>query len=239
MKLSTWIKTGVIDEHIKDTLESTLDALHSACPLKANKKSLCNSLRDVLNKDQKFREKSAANIKVHGWLNSLFETAKFSKTRYNPERHSNTLNGETAPPVQEFSFTANEQGAIVEKFYNLTEIEIYMFLYNNESIIPAQTVEAFAKKQRPKIKADFENADTLCMINFIIENIDIFMKKSVFHTENKENPLEILRDYKKSVRNHMAHAIASENGRWTDIELQNVSLLSCKIVKCLGKWFVK
>ncbi|SRR6266542_975698 len=110
-----------------------------------------------------------------------------------------------------------------------------MFLYDNASIIPAKTVEAFAKRQHPEVKTDFENADTLCMINFVIDNIEIFMKKSAFHTKNNENPLELFKDYKKSVRHQMAHGIASENGRWNDIALQNVSLLSCKIVKCLGK----
>jgi hypothetical protein len=229
MKISTWLKSGVIDENIKDTLETTLGALCSACPLKPNKKSLLKSLRDVLNKDQEFRKKTEANIKVHGWLNSIFEPAKFNKKRY-VGQYSDT-NSE-APPVQEFSFSANEQGAFVETFYALIEVELYTFLYKNAGIIPFKTVEAFAKKQRPKIKPDFENADTLCMINFIIENIEIFTKKSAF---NNENPLELFKDYKKSVRNKMAHGVAGENGRWSDIELQNVSLLSCKIVKCLGK----
>jgi hypothetical protein len=36
------------------------------------------------------------------------------------------------------------------------------------------------------------------------------MKKSAF---NNENPLELFKDYKKSVRNKMAHGVADENGR--------------------------
>ncbi|RIA80408.1 hypothetical protein C1645_882183 [Glomus cerebriforme] len=67
-------------------------------------------------------------------------------------------------------------------------------------------VEAFTARQCPQVNTDFENADTLCMINFIIEILDIFAKKSAFH----------------------------ENGRWSNIALQNVSLLPCKIVACLG-----
>ncbi|CAI2163927.1 830_t:CDS:2 [Funneliformis geosporum] len=141
--------------------------------------------------DQGFRKKTEASIKVHGWLNSIFEPAKFNKKRY-VGQYSDT--NSKAPPVQEFSFSANEQGAFVKTFYALIEVELYTFLYNNAGIILFKTVEAFAKRQRPKIKPDFENADTLCMINFFIENIEIFTKKY-------ENPLELFKDYKKSVRN--------------------------------------
>lgn len=82
MKLYIWIKTGVIDKSIKDTLQPTLDMLlHGACLLKKDKKSIYNSLCNVLNKDQAFCEKTAANNKVYDWLNSFFfETVKFNKT---------------------------------------------------------------------------------------------------------------------------------------------------------------
>ena len=81
-------------------------------------------------------------------------------------------------------------------FYILIKVEFYTFLYNNTSIIPFKIVETFAKRQYPKIKPDFEKADTFCMINFIIKNIKIFMKKSAF---NNENPLELFKNYKKSI----------------------------------------
>ncbi|CAG8683924.1 14819_t:CDS:2, partial [Funneliformis caledonium] len=134
--LSPLSRIKVINENIKDTLDSTLDALHSICPLKANKNSIRESLRFVLDRDQSFREKTTANIKVHGWLSP---TAK-----------------ENPPPVEEFSFSVNEQGAIVETFYTLIEVELYTFLYDHAGIIPAKIVETFSKKQRPKVKTDFE-----------------------------------------------------------------------------------
>jgi hypothetical protein len=70
-------------------------------------------------------------------------------------------------------------------------------------------VETFSKKQHPKVKTDFENADTLYMINFITKNVKIFMNKSAFYNEN---PLEVFMNYKISVQNKMAHGVAGENG---------------------------
>ncbi len=237
MKISNWLMTGVVDENIKDTLQSTIDALHSACPQKVDKSSIRRSLLDVLDTNQAFREKSAANIKVYGWL--TFAKAEFNKSRYDIGRHSASNSG-TPPPVQEkFSFSINEQGAFVEKFYNLVEIELYMFLVKNENIIPARTVESFAARQRPKVNKDFGNADTLCMLNFIIENIKIFTTTSVFHGTNSANAIEIFKEYKKNVRHKMAHGIVNENGRWSDLALQNVSFLACKVVECLSKQFIK
>ncbi|RIA87680.1 hypothetical protein C1645_274236 [Glomus cerebriforme] len=191
MKISTWIKSGVIDKNIKDSLDSTVESLHSICPLRANKKSIHESLRDVLDRDQSFREKTMANIQVHKWLSP---TAKFNKKRY--DRSSAIANRENPLPVEEFSFLTNKQRAIVKTFYTLIELELYTFLYDHAGIIPAKIVKTFSKKQRLKIKTDFENADTLTMINFITENLIIFMNKSVFYNEN---PLEVFMDYKKSV----------------------------------------
>jgi hypothetical protein len=163
MKISRWLMTGVVDENIKDALESTIDALYSACPQEVAKSSIRRSLLAVLDKNQAFREKSAANMKVYGWL--TFVKAEFNKSRYNISRHLASNIG-TPPPVQkEFSFSITEQGAFVEKLYNLVEIEIYMFLVNNENIIPAETVESFSERQCPKVNKDFGNADTLCMLN--------------------------------------------------------------------------
>lgn len=132
-----------------------------------------------------------ANIQVHKWLSP---TAKFNNKRY--DRSSAIANRENPPPVEEFSFLANEQGAIVETFYTLIELKLYTFLYDHAGIIPAKIVKTFSKKQCPKIKTDFENADTLIMINFITENLIIFMNKSAFYNEN---PLKVFMDYKKSV----------------------------------------
>ncbi|CAG8632337.1 488_t:CDS:2 [Acaulospora colombiana] len=206
MKISKRLMTGVIDENIKNTLQSTIEALHSVCPQKVDKSSIRRSLYDILNKNQAFRKKSAANLKIYGWL--TFVKAKFNKSRYDAGRRL-ADNRSTPPPVQEeFSFSINEQGAF--------------------------TVESFAARQNPKVNKDFGNADTLCILNFIIDNIEIFTTKSVFHGTNSENAIEIFKEYKKDVRHKMAHGIVNENGRWSDLALQNVSLLACKVVECLN-----
>src|SRR6266498_824096 len=106
MKISTWIKSGIIDENIKDSLDSTVKSLHSICSLRANKKSIRESLCDVLDRDQSFHEKTMVNIQVYKWLSP---TTKFNKKRY--DRSSAIANRENLPLVKEFSFLANEQGA--------------------------------------------------------------------------------------------------------------------------------
>lgn len=56
MKISTWIKSGVIDENIKDSLDSTVESLHSICPLRANKKLIRESLCDMLETNHSVRK---------------------------------------------------------------------------------------------------------------------------------------------------------------------------------------
>ncbi|KAG9306814.1 hypothetical protein G9A89_005715 [Geosiphon pyriformis] len=50
---------------------------------------------------------------------------------------------------QNFSFTENEQGAVIEPFVNHSEKTICEFLVKNESAIPPEIVEKFEAKQRP------------------------------------------------------------------------------------------
>jgi hypothetical protein len=57
----------------------------------------------------------------------------------------------------------------------------------------------------------------------------------MFYGKNNEDPVEVFKEYKKSVRNKLAHGIVNKKGRWNDIALQNVSLISCKVVECLGR----
>nr|CAG8648685.1 13011_t:CDS:2 [Entrophospora candida] len=64
------------------------------------------------------------------------------------------------------------------------------FLIENEHIIPSTVTKTFASKHH--INPDFDNADTQCMLNFIIENIIIF-DKSVFHSQHKSNPTQLLK----------------------------------------------
>ncbi|KAF0403876.1 hypothetical protein F8M41_009163 [Gigaspora margarita] len=111
---------------------------------------------------------------------------------------------------QAFSFTASEQGAVVEPLLNLVEKAIYKFFVDSESFIPLDVVKSFCAKQHPPIKP-------------------------LFHGRYKANLVELLSNFKKNVRNKMAHGIVvDEKGRWSDHELQHISLLACEVVICLG-----
>ncbi|CAJ0917307.1 12341_t:CDS:2 [Entrophospora sp. SA101] len=99
----------------------------------------------------------------------------------------------------------NDNGAVIEPFINLAEKAVYNFLVKNERIIPLETVKAFVAKQCSPISRDFCNADLLCMLNFILENINIFLKESVFH------------------------------GHWSDHALQDVAILACEVIICFGR----
>lgn len=217
------IRSGVIEKNLKDTLDSTLDAIYDACPLRRS--------RDILYGDETFRKSSPANIMIFGWfedekLSSSSSSssqkrskskpfAVFKKTRFHSSAvgqtasiTNNYIDNRTArdssPSVkQSFSFSDSEQGAIIEPFINLSKKTVSDFLANNESIIPLEVVEPFANKQRPPISRDFCNADLLCMLNFIIENIKIFLKNSVFHGTYKANPVELLTSFKMNVRNKL------------------------------------
>ncbi|CAG8456750.1 4733_t:CDS:2 [Dentiscutata heterogama] len=259
-RLSTWLRSGVIEQNIKDTLKSTLDKLYSICPLNISRSSLRDSLHDNLYHDEAFRQ-NPAHTKIFNWFEALSQKTRsarpvaiFKKTRLyssvvgqqdsssatinNYNNNGNKRTREVSPPVkQAFSFTASEQGAVVEPLLNLVEKAIYKFLVDSESFIPLDVVKSFCVKQHPPISTDFGDADLLCMINFIIENIKLFVKqkKPLFHGRYKANPAELLSNFKKNVRNKMAHGIVvDEKGRWSDHELQHISLLACEVVICLG-----
>ncbi|CAI2197186.1 19472_t:CDS:2, partial [Funneliformis geosporum] len=300
IRLSTWLRSGTIEQNFKDTLEATLGALNNACPLnKLSNNSIRNSLYDILSNDKAFREKSTAHTTVFDWLSNKSSSsckekpfAVFKKkTRFyastiavgpnatansynnnvvEPNATANSYNNNVVepnatadsynnnvvepqesgngdnsnvktrdsspPPVkQTFSFANDEQEAIIEPYINFVEKALYKFLIDNEHIIPSKIVESFVAKQHPRISPDFENADILCMIKFITENISIFLKKSTFHGRYKLDPTGLLINFKNNVRNQMAHGIIiDEKGRWSDLALQNVAHLACEIVACLG-----
>lgn len=148
-----------------------------------------------------------------------------------------TIRRDSSPSLrQKFSFTDSEQGAFVEHIINLAEKAIYKFLVDNERNIPLNVVMDFVSKQRPPVNIDFSNADLLCMLNFIIDNINIFIRVSAFHGQYKTRPVELFSNFKKNVRNKMAHGIVTDDkGRWNDHSLQNVAILACEIVICVGK----
>ncbi|CAB4434814.1 unnamed protein product [Rhizophagus irregularis] len=177
------IRSGVIEKNLKDTLDSTLDAIYDACPLRRSRRSIRDSLCDILYGDETFRKSSPANIMIFGWfedekLSSSSSSssqkrskskpfAVFKKTRFHSSAvgqtasiTNNYIDNRTArdssPSVkQSFSFSDSEQGAIIEPFINLSEKTVSDFLANNESTIPLEVVEPFANKQRPPISRDF------------------------------------------------------------------------------------
>ncbi|CAG8704537.1 12004_t:CDS:2, partial [Cetraspora pellucida] len=208
--LSKWLRSGVIKQNIKDTLKSTIDALHTCCPQKVTREALYNSLRDILYNDKLFREESEIHIRVFNW----FKEKNLSSSKQSV-----------------IFFSDEEQGSIIEHILNLVEKKLNKFLVN---IIPFNVVETFASKQHPPINPDFSNADTQCMLNFIIENIKNF-EKSVFYGQHKTNPAKIFNNCKKNVRNKIAHGIVvDENGRWGDHSLQHVTILACEVIICIG-----
>ncbi|RUP47528.1 hypothetical protein BC936DRAFT_145641 [Jimgerdemannia flammicorona] len=79
------------------------------------------------------------------------------------------------------------------------------------------------------ISPDFSDADVLCMLQFIIENVDKYVKTLGFHGQRKARPVELLNDVKKNVRQFL-----NKTGPWSYHALQTVSLLACDVVAFLG-----
>ncbi|GBB89597.1 hypothetical protein RclHR1_16320002 [Rhizophagus clarus] len=138
----------------------------------------------------------------------------------NVYQSSSPLERESTPSIpQKFSFTPAEQGSYVEP-------------------ILQHIVKNFTDKCNPPRQVDFSDADLLCILNFIIQNITLFTtghsNETLFHGEHKINPTELFKSFKTETRNHHAHAITQPMGRWNDEELQRLSTLALKVVVCLG-----
>ncbi|CAG8444532.1 390_t:CDS:2 [Ambispora gerdemannii] len=173
-----------------------------------------------------FRRKSPAHITVFNWFekDSSSEQSKpvavFKKTRLyssiakQDSSHAiiNNYNNDRKPirkssPIKQvFSFTASEQGAVIEPFLNLTEKAIYKFLVDNESWIPLDVLQAFCAKQRPP---------------------------SVFHGQYKANPVELLSNFKKYVRNKM------RMGSCSSAETTKKYLITRRILTTIKRWINK
>ncbi|RUS24081.1 hypothetical protein BC938DRAFT_474154, partial [Jimgerdemannia flammicorona] len=73
------------------------------------------------------------------------------------------------------------------------------------------------------------------MIKFIVENVAIFIGIAAFHGRHKDDPVELLTEFKEKFRNRVAHSISlTGKGRWPDHALQTVAILSCEVVALLG-----
>ncbi|CAG8728399.1 36756_t:CDS:2, partial [Racocetra persica] len=124
--LFKWLHSDVIERNIKNTFSATLNTLYNVCLLDTSHRSLCDSLYDILYKDTDFRKKSQAHTTIFGW----FE-----------DENTRTTHKSSPEAQQNFSFTENEQEAVVEKF---------------------------VAKQYPPVSTDFNNVDLMCMPNFLI-----------------------------------------------------------------------
>ncbi|RUP50174.1 hypothetical protein BC936DRAFT_140079 [Jimgerdemannia flammicorona] len=235
-QLVIWLQSGVVRQNIKSDLRETIDALHALCTMATVTKDVIHSvLGDILTTNEIFRNKQAAHVTLWGWFQES-EVSVFNKERRRILGVCETMpsNSSPPPPLQHhFSFSPREQGGIVEEFLNFAERNLFQFLVRNANCVTTTEVASFGDKSRPKIKPDFANADTLSMLNFIIAYKDNY--KTSFQGENKENAIEILTNYKKNVRNQMAHGVLQgTEGRWNDYMLQLVAIQTCEVTVCLG-----
>ncbi|GBB98220.1 hypothetical protein RclHR1_31710001, partial [Rhizophagus clarus] len=157
----------------------------------------------------------------------------------NVYQSSSPLERESTPSIpQKFSFTPAEQGSYVEPILQHVERALLNFIVTHNKYIPSEIVKNFTDKCNPPRQVDFSDADLLCILNFIIQNITLFTtghsNETLFHGEHKINPTELFKSFKTEARNHHAHAITQPMGRWNDEELQRLSTLALKVVVCLG-----
>jgi len=270
--LNQWLRSGVVKQNIKNTLDSTLDTLYRICQLDVTRESISRSLKDILRNDLTFRQEQQEHSKIHNWFQERQKKQTpiiFRKTRISASGSHSTINiasslnniagspdnvagslnniagspdniastrDSSPPPIKRrYSFSEAEQGAVVETFLTFAEKALYNFLVKYEDKLPDKLVENFASKQNPPVSKDFRDADVLCILKFIIENVKIFLKEKAFHGSYKSNPIELLKDFKKDVRHKNAHGIVENNkGRWCDLALQRVVHLTCEVVACLG-----
>ncbi|KAF0399373.1 hypothetical protein F8M41_009726 [Gigaspora margarita] len=279
-KLCKWLRSEVVKDNIKSTLECTIDTLYEICNIEGvTREKMSNSLENILINDITFRQQ---HIILYNWFREIREKNKkkqmplaiFKKTRFyfsavasnhvnitntseinvnngtedninienelsnitNPSNQTENTRDSSPPPVRQiYSFTGPEQGAIVENFLTFAEKALYNFLVKHEKKISEQVVKNFAANQTPPINNDFRDADVLCMIKFIVQNIKIFLNESVFHGSHKLNPVDLLNEFKKNVRHKNAQGVVEDNkGRWCDLDLQRVVHLTCEVVACLG-----
>jgi len=100
-------------------------------------------------------------------------------------------------------------------------------------------VRNFVSKCNPPKKDDFSDADLLCLLDFIMQNINLFtlgQHQTLFHGSNNINPSFIFKSFKVEARHHNAHGITNLKGRWSDEKLLRLSTLALEVTVCLGKF---
>src|SRR6266498_3905587 len=83
--LSQWLRSGVVKQNIKNTLDSTLDTLYRICQLNVTRETISQSLKDMLRNDLTFRHEQQEHSKIYNWFQKQREkstpTSIFKKTR--------------------------------------------------------------------------------------------------------------------------------------------------------------
>ena len=127
---------------------------------------------------------------------------------------------------QQFSFLPSEQGAYVEPILGHVEMSLFRFIIKQEKYIPHETVRNFVSKRNPPKKDDFSDADLLCLLNFIMQNISLLtlgQYQTLFHGSYNIDPSFIFKSFKVVASHHNAHGITILKGRWSDEKLQRLS----------------
>ena len=76
--LNQWLRSGVVKQNIKNTLDSTLDTLYRICQLNVTRETISRSLKDILRNDLTFQQEQQEHSKIHNWFQ---ERQKKKKTR--------------------------------------------------------------------------------------------------------------------------------------------------------------
>jgi hypothetical protein len=179
---------------------------------------------------------------------AVFENARI--VQYN-SNHSNNLiiNIEREEPAvhqptnitfpKKYSLSPSKQGSFTEPIFEHVEKSLFRFISKHHQFIPSKTVKSFTKRCIPPRKSDFSDADLLCLLNFMIQNINLFKdqhNQSLFNGEYKLNPKALLKSFKEE-RNYNAHGITQSEGRWDDRKLRRLTTLALEVVVCVSKFY--
>ncbi|CAB4440649.1 unnamed protein product [Rhizophagus irregularis] len=177
--LNQWLRSGVVKQNTKNTLDSTLDTLYQLCQLNVTRESISRSLKDILRTDLTFRQEQQEHSKIYNW----FQERQKKPTPISIIKKTRSSNNVAGSP-NNIASTRDSSPPPIKWRYSFSEV-----------------------RKNPPVSKDFRDADVLCMLKFIIENIKIFLKESAFHGSHKSKPIELLKDFKKDVRHKNAHLL--------------------------------
>ncbi|RIB15814.1 hypothetical protein C2G38_2191542 [Gigaspora rosea] len=138
---------------------------------------------------------------------------------------------------QRFSFPPSEQGAYVKSVLEHVKKSLFRFIVKHEQYIPRKTVENFVSRCSPPKQTDFSDADLLCILNFMIQNISLFtlgQYQTLFCGPYRIDPSLLFKSFKVEARHHNAHEVTHLEGRWSDEKLQRLLTLALEVIICLG-----